>query len=118
MSNQQYREKCLREKEEKCHICGVNENIVVHHIDGNATNDEIGNLLPLCEKCHKKVHGDSAVSYSTKIEDLRGKLGEKPYKRVQERFTQEEFEALKDAKGERSWRDAMLEDIAGVDIDE
>lgn len=37
---------------------------------------------------------------------------------VQEQFTPDEFEALKDGKGDRSWRDAMLEDIAGIDTDE
>jgi 5-methylcytosine-specific restriction endonuclease McrA len=51
-----YRQKCLREKDERCVECGVTEDIEVHHIDTNRWNNELDNLVPLCHDCHSKVH--------------------------------------------------------------
>jgi hypothetical protein len=51
-----YRDKCLSEKPEVCIVCGASSNIVVHHRDGDRTNDDLDNLSPLCEGCHYKVH--------------------------------------------------------------
>jgi hypothetical protein len=51
-----YRSKCLEQKGERCEECGSEENIVVHHIDGDRSNNEISNLAPLCHDCHNKVH--------------------------------------------------------------
>lgn len=53
-----YREKCLREKPAVCHNreCGSTDNIQVHHIDGDRTNNSLSNLIPLCERCHRKIH--------------------------------------------------------------
>ena len=39
-------------------------------------------------------------------------------KHIREQFTDDEFETLKAGKRDRTWREAMLEDIAGVDPDE
>jgi hypothetical protein len=52
-----YREKCLSRKEEVCHICDATEEIVVHHADGDKSNDDLENLLPVCRSCHNKIHG-------------------------------------------------------------
>lgn len=51
-----YREVCLQTKGEICTHCGSDENIVVHHKDGDRQNNHIDNLVPLCESCHKSVH--------------------------------------------------------------
>jgi hypothetical protein len=54
-----YRRKCLENKEERCGECGSDENIVVHHVDGDREHNELQNLLPLCRSCHTKVHRDN-----------------------------------------------------------
>ncbi|WP_424016210.1 HNH endonuclease (plasmid) [Halorientalis pallida] len=51
---------------EACVICGRNpegwrhcrkqEELSLHHIDGDETNDEIENLIPVCQSCHKLIH--------------------------------------------------------------
>ena len=51
-----YRERCLAAKGKKCHICGNEQNIVAHHIDGDRANDQVENLLPVCDSCHKSIH--------------------------------------------------------------
>ncbi len=56
---QDYREQCLEEKGKFCHICDDEEEIVVHHIDGNRENNDLGNLMPVCKSCHQRIHGGS-----------------------------------------------------------
>ena len=51
-----YRAKCLNEKGEKCVECGAEEEIEVHHVDGNRWNNSLDNLVPLCHECHAKIH--------------------------------------------------------------
>jgi 5-methylcytosine-specific restriction endonuclease McrA/mannose-6-phosphate isomerase-like protein (cupin superfamily) len=35
-----------------CQLCGETEDLHVHHIDYNKKNNEEGNLITLCRKCH------------------------------------------------------------------
>lgn len=51
-----YRQKCLKEKGSTCYICGEKENIDVHHIDGDRTNNQLKNLIPVCRYCHIGIH--------------------------------------------------------------
>lgn len=51
-----YREKCLNEEGEWCNVCGSERFVEVHHKDGNRSNNELDNLIPLCRDCHKQVH--------------------------------------------------------------
>lgn len=39
-----------------------------------------------------------------------------PY--VHERFTEREFAQLKDGKGDRTWRETLLEDIADMEVEQ
>lgn len=41
---------------EICNRCGNIENIVVHHIDHDRTNNDIANLEVLCKACHQSHH--------------------------------------------------------------
>ena len=67
---QDYRERCINKKGEKCEICGNGEKIEVHHIDGDRYNNVIENLIPVCHECHNKIHTRS----STKLERWTNKL--------------------------------------------
>lgn len=40
-----------------CFACGTDENVTIHHEDGDITNNSLGNLVALCRKCHDKEHG-------------------------------------------------------------
>ena len=40
----------------KCQKCGSNKYLIVHHIDGDNTNNEFMNLITLCNKCHLDLH--------------------------------------------------------------
>jgi hypothetical protein len=51
-----YRRRCLDAKSERCSECGSTSNIVVHHVDGDRSNNDLANLIPLCRSCHSKVH--------------------------------------------------------------
>jgi hypothetical protein len=51
-----YRERCLEAKGEECIVCGTEENIIVHHVDGDRENNDLDNLIPVCEPCHGKIH--------------------------------------------------------------
>jgi len=54
-------------------LCDREDSIVVHHKDGDATNDAPENLVPLCQSCHKHVHNGNRHSerMSTLVDALR-----------------------------------------------
>lgn len=39
-----------------CYFCEVKKELVVHHLDRNRDNNQEGNLLVLCPKCHHRLH--------------------------------------------------------------
>lgn len=58
-----YREFCLKHKEERCEICETTEDIDVHHLDGDRSNCSLSNLVPLCHHHHMQIHhGDERYS--------------------------------------------------------
>lgn len=43
---------------DQCSSCGeVGPRIDVHHIDGNTSNNDLGNLVALCRRCHMREDG-------------------------------------------------------------
>jgi len=54
--NYDYRKRCLKAKGEECIVCGTGENILVHHVDGDRSNNDLDNLIPVCEACHNDIH--------------------------------------------------------------
>jgi hypothetical protein len=36
--------------------CASQEDIEVHHVDGDRNNNEPDNLIPLCRDCHMQLH--------------------------------------------------------------
>lgn len=62
-----YRKLMLAKGKPKCLYCGSTENIDVHHIDGNRRNNDIGNLVFLCKKCHiGKAHKNKKLNLDFK----------------------------------------------------
>jgi len=50
------RRQTLRDYNHECHICGSDSELRVHHINGDASNHDIENLLAVCHDCHMKIH--------------------------------------------------------------
>lgn len=51
-------------KKLKCEHCGCDgtgTRLVVHHRDGNPTNNAPSNLITLCDSCHKLVHSGKII---------------------------------------------------------
>jgi len=72
MNHADYRAKCLSQKINACWHCGETDKLVVHHIDGDRNNNELGNLIPLCKSCHTKIH--KSKNLSGPLKRLREKL--------------------------------------------
>ncbi|WP_255171265.1 HNH endonuclease [Natrononativus amylolyticus] len=72
MSSEHYREKCLNAKGEECIECDATSKIVVHHINGDRTNDSLDNLVPMCRSCHTSVHaaGDGFERWTKELPEL------------------------------------------------
>jgi hypothetical protein len=51
-----YNKKAFKFKESVCNKCESTENLLVHHVDGNRSNNELYNLEILCKKCHQEHH--------------------------------------------------------------
>lgn len=43
-------------KENKCEICGYDQNLELHHINGNHYDNRLENLQILCPNCHAKTY--------------------------------------------------------------
>jgi len=77
MSKTDYREKCLKQKINTCNICGDSDNLKVHHINGDRDDNRLKNLIPLCPKCHAKVH--TKKDQGRQYDELTEKLPESSY---------------------------------------
>ena len=44
-----------------CCICHERKHVVIHHIDGNPSNNDPFNLAVLCHDCHSRVTGDEGL---------------------------------------------------------
>ncbi len=55
-SKAHYRTVAFRHRNRHCYACGHNRILEVHHLDGNHTNNNPDNLIPLCPTHHKMIH--------------------------------------------------------------
>lgn len=39
-----------------CQICKGNKKLLVHHLDCNKRNNQLSNLITLCNQCHMSIH--------------------------------------------------------------
>jgi hypothetical protein len=69
----------LKNAKGKCDACGVHAN-VVHHIDGSKKNHKIGNLVALCDKCHRAVHKEEIETVNGRT--VKAVRGTSKYKRL------------------------------------
>ncbi len=68
MSNtSQSRKKAFAEHGEECQTCGGTGELEVHHIDGDPTNNQTDNLLPVCRGCHGDIHAGKLEEWAEKI---------------------------------------------------
>ena len=51
-----YRKIAFRSWDMKCAICEFDKIVAVHHVDGNHSNDDPKNLIPLCPNHHEMTH--------------------------------------------------------------
>jgi hypothetical protein len=51
-----YRKTCIKKHGDACLLCGFNDIIEAHHIDGNRKNNKHNNLVPLCPNHHRLIH--------------------------------------------------------------
>lgn len=67
-------------KEQKCEVCGCEEHLEMHHINGNPTDNRLENLQILCPNCHANT------------ENFRGKniVAGRRHKKPEELFLTEE----------------------------
>lgn len=74
MSESAYRDVAFEAHGRECWKCGAEDELQVHHRDGDRTNNDAENLLPLCRTCHSNVHNGI-------LEDLADELlppGQRP----------------------------------------
>ena len=50
------RKRILARDGRRCTLCGASEELHIHHVNLNKTDDNPDNLLTLCEICHARIH--------------------------------------------------------------
>jgi len=55
-SQAHYRTVAFRHRDKKCYACGHDKILEVHHLDGNHSNNDPTNLVPLCSTHHRMIH--------------------------------------------------------------
>ena len=77
-----YRIKALKFFGKKCYCCGSieEEKILVHHRDKNRKNNDILNLIPLCNSCHRSLHYRlrKGLTHEEAIEAIKAKKTPNP----------------------------------------
>lgn len=67
----------VRERDgEQCVLCLSNDDLHVHHIDGDRTNNDTENLVTLCERCHNRIHSIQNSHSNRTVSDLVTELAE------------------------------------------
>lgn len=57
-----------KHKANSCAVCGAEEDLHVHHIDGERGHNDASNLITLCPSCHQRVHSQNlTVAYADEI---------------------------------------------------
>jgi predicted transcriptional regulator len=66
------------ETDQSCALCGQQgiDNLTIHHIDRNRSNNEYDNQIVLCHNCHCRFHQNKGISHSD-IENRKRLLIEK-----------------------------------------
>ncbi len=59
----------LRKYRNTCVQCGeVNDQLWLHHINGNRKDNRVDNIVPLCMRCHRAGHtGRVDISWLSKL---------------------------------------------------
>lgn len=57
-----------------CAECEVAPAVDRHHWDGNPANNELNNVVPLCERCHVRFHPDvQAAATAARAASMRAR---------------------------------------------
>ncbi len=59
------KELVMERDDNKCQRCDSEDNLLVHHQDSNDRNNDLLNLITLCNKCHLDLHRPEAGSKNT-----------------------------------------------------
>lgn len=54
--NKRIKQKVRERDNHKCFNCNNCKRLIVHHKDFNKKNNELGNLITVCQPCHNKIH--------------------------------------------------------------
>jgi hypothetical protein len=74
-----YRTSAFRNYDAVCVACGYDrstETLVVHHVDGDRTNNKIKNLAILCPTCHAEIH--AGIRHPSRPFELVDRVGSDP----------------------------------------
>ena len=106
-----YRTKCFSEHPHECHFCGDEDNLEVHHIDGDRSNNSVDNLIPVCHDCHWDIHStrETLSEWTQKLKDPPVATG--PTKRLTVDFEDELYKEFskKCIDAERTKSDVVRE---------
>jgi len=60
-----------KHKGDMCSICAKKDDLEVHHIDRNHSNNSPDNLITVCESCHRRIHSQNLLTaYADEVVEI------------------------------------------------
>lgn len=62
----------VKRRDVRCNSCGGSQQLQVHHVTplSKGGNNRLSNLTLLCERCHRKEHGDKLFTYKNESTEI------------------------------------------------
>jgi hypothetical protein len=86
-----YRKVCFKFHAKRCVVCSEEVIVDVHHYDGNRTNNEPANLIPLCPNHHRYWHSKYRSVVQEAIDEYRTRFIESQLEDVSVPLYEEEY---------------------------
>ena len=108
-----YRSACFSEHGRACVVCGSDDDVVAHHVNGDRSDHSVENLRPVCTSCHANIHHGNITQWSEQLRkfSLYRHASDGPMEQITVRIPEDVLEQIEDEAEEDPYVDSRSEYI-------